>query len=105
MKKRTVAEEAPFWAFIAQKIGKPEEEKLWDKYGGIASYLNSQITRLISDIKTGKISLADFNIPNDVNFRGFLNSPHLDQELCSQLSHLLYGANERGKTFSEEEKS
>ena len=49
--------------------------------------------------------MANFNISDAVNFGELLNSPHLDKELCSKLSHLLYGADERERFFSEEEKS
>lgn len=103
MKTRILVKEIRFWMCLVQSIGNPEREKLWNEYGGIASYLNNQITRLMSDIKAGKVSLANFTIPDAVSLRELLNSPHLDQELCSQLAHLLYGADERKKFFSEEE--
>lgn len=105
MKKRILAKEIRFWHSLVQSIGIPEAEKLFDEYGGIAHYLNGQLRLLIRDIKAGKVSLANFNIPDAVEFGELLNSPHLDQELCSQLSHLLYGADERKKISSAEEKS
>jgi len=68
-------------------------------------YLNGQLRLLIKDIKERNVSMANFNISDAVSFGELLNSPHLDQELCSKLSHLLYGADEREKFFSEEENS
>ena len=105
MKTRILSKEIRFWVSLVTSIGIPEEEILWQEYGGISTYLNGQLRLLIQDIKAGKVSLANFTIPDAVSLGELLNSPHLNQELCSKLSHLLYGADERGKTFSEEEKS
>lgn len=104
MQTRILAKEIRFWYSLVQSIGIPEAEKLFDEYGGIAHYLNGQLRLLMKNIEEKNVSMADFNIPDAVKFGEVLNSPHLDQELCSELSHLLYGADERGKFFSEEEK-
>lgn len=105
MQTRILSKEIRFWVSFVTSIGIPEEEMLWQEYGGISTYLNGQLRLLIRDIIAGKVSLANFNIPDAVEFGELLNSPHLDQELCSKLSHLLYGADERKKIFSEEENS
>lgn len=105
MKERILAKEIRYWISLVTSIGIPEEETLFDEYGGIAHYLNGQIRLLIRNIKERTVSMANFNISDAVNFGELLNSPHLDKELCSKLSHLLYGADERERFFSEEEKS
>ena len=105
MQTRILAKEVLFWHSLVQSIGIPEQERLWDEYGGITPYLNGQLRLLIKDIKERNVSMANFNISDAVSFGELLNSPHLDQELCSKLSHLLYGADEREKIFSEEENS
>ena len=103
MKTRILSKEIRFWLSLVQSIGIPEAEKLFDEYGGIASYLNGQLRLLMKDIKERNVSMAGFNVPDAVKFGELLNSSYLDQELCSQLPHLLYGADERKKFFSEEE--
>lgn len=103
MQTRILSKEIRFWLSLVQSIGIPEAEKLFDEYEGIASYLNGQLRLLMKDIKGRNVSITDFNIPDAVKFGELLNSPHLDQELCSKLSHLLYGADERKNFFSEEE--
>ena len=105
MQTRILSKEIRFWVSLVTSIGIPEEEMLWQEYGGIASYLNGQLRLLMKNIKEKNVSMTGFNIPDAVEFGELLNSPHLDQELCSKLSHLLYGADERKKFFSEEENS
>jgi hypothetical protein len=105
MQTRILAKEIRFWYSLVQSIGIPEAEKLFDEYGGIAHYLNGQLRLLMKNIEEKNVSMAGFNIPDAVKFGEVLNSPHLDQKLCSELSHLLYGADERKKFFSKEEKS
>ena len=105
MQTRILAKEVLFQHSLVQSIGIPEQEKLWDEYKGIAPYLNGQLRLLMKNIEEKNVSMAGFNIPDAVKFGELLNSPHLDQEVCSKLSHLLYGADERKKFFSAEEKS
>ena len=105
MQTRILSKEIRFWVSLVTSIGIPEEEMLWQEYRGIASYLNGQLRLLMKNIKEKNVSMANFNISDAVEFGKLLNSPHLDQELCSKLSHLLYGADERKKFFSAEEKS
>ena len=105
MQTRILAKEVPFWHSLVQSIGIPEQERLWDEYGGITPYLNGQLRLLMKNIEEKNVSMANFNISDAVEFGKLLNSPHLDQEVCSKLSHLLYGADERKKFFSKEEKS
>lgn len=100
MQKRILSKEIRFWVSLVTSIGIPEEEMLWQEYGGISTYLNGQLRLLIRDIKAGKVSLANFTIPDAVSLRESLNSPHLDQKLLAELSHLLYGADERARCFS-----
>lgn len=101
MQTRILSKEIRFWVSLVTSIGIPEEEMLWQEYGGIASYLNGQLRLLMKNIKEKNVSMANFNISDAVEFGKLLNSPHLDQEVCSKLSHLLYGADERKKFFSE----
>jgi hypothetical protein len=92
MQTRILSKEIPFWVSLITSIGISEEEKLC----GGSTYLRP----LIRDIKAGKVSLENFTICNAVTLGELLNSPHLDQKLLAELSHLLYGADERARYFS-----
>ena len=86
MQKRILSKEIRFWVSLVTSIGIPEED--------------GQLRLLIRDIKAGKVSLANFTIPDAVSLGESLNSPHLNQKLLAELSHLLYGADERARCFS-----
>lgn len=96
MQTRILSKEIPFWVSLVTGIGIPEEEMLGQEDGDISTYLRL----LIRDIKAGKVSLANFTISDAVTLGELLNSPHLNQKLLAELSHLLYGADEQARYFS-----
>lgn len=98
-------------AHFAQAIGlwlssdfDDEQKKELDKlfsldYGGLTNAANRYMTRTIKAIKKGYMSLEGFTIRDAECFRGILDSDQLDEKLQNELSHLLFGADERKKYF------
>lgn len=66
-------------------------------YGGIVNFGNGYLRRLIKAIKKGRMTLEGFETSHAEMFSTILNSERLDSELQNELSHLLYGADERVK--------
>jgi hypothetical protein len=66
-------------------------------YGGLVNACNRYMLRTIKAIKKGYMSLDGFTIKDAEEFRKLLDSEKLDQSLQNELSHLLYGADERAR--------
>lgn len=94
-------------AFFAEQLGRslspdlPEEEKRIIKirygldYGGLSNFANGYLKRLTKAIRKGRVSMEGFTVKDAESFSGILSSEKLDKKLQSELSHLLYGADER----------
>lgn len=66
-------------------------------YGGLVNACNRYMRRTAKAIKKGYMSLDGFTIEDAESFGSLLSSDKLDKELQGELSHLLYGADERAK--------
>lgn len=66
-------------------------------YGGLVAACNRYIQRTIKAIRKGYMSMDDFTIEDAEKFRVLIDSPKLDGNLQSELSHLMYDADERAK--------
>ena len=103
MKKHLIKDEANFAKELAHSLSptlSEQEKRVIDiryglDYGGIVNFVNGYLRRLIKAIKKNRMSMDGFSTENAKNFSGLLNSKRLDSELQSELSHLLYGADER----------
>ena len=66
-------------------------------YGGVVNFANGYLRRIVKAIKKGRVSMEGFSIKDAEAFEGILSSKKLDSSLQLELSHLLYGADERKK--------
>lgn len=103
---RNLKEEVEFWNKLAQWAGNSlpkkkivELKELFEEDGGLKSFVEKEIRRLIVNIKQGKVSLKNFTIEDADKLRTLLDCTALDQNLLNELSHLLYGADERDQYF------
>lgn len=102
-KKNYVKDEANFAKELAHSLSpdlSDEEKRVIDiryglDYGGIVNFANGYLRRLIKAIKKGRMSLTDFAGEHAEAFSKLLDSERLDDELQAELSHLLYGGDER----------
>ena len=79
---------------------KREVEQLFTMdHGGIVAYCNNYMEQLIESIKNKKLSLDGFTREDGYNFSLLLNNEKLSLGLRTELSHLIYGADERAKYF------
>jgi hypothetical protein len=70
-------------------------------HGGnsIISYLNDKLKELLQYIVAKRVSLENLKIDDVISFSTVLNCRSLDQNLLDELSHQLYGGDERAKNF------
>ena len=73
------------------------EEMFTLDYGGLVKACNRYMKRTAKAIKKGYMSLDGFTLKDADCFGSLLNSEKLDKGLQSELSRLLYGADERAK--------
>lgn len=106
---RKLKDEVEFWSKLAQWTGRNIPKKkivelktLFEEDGGLREFVEKEVRRLIVNIKQGKVSLENFTIEDAEKFGKLLNCTAIDQELLNELSHLLYGADERAKYFKPE---
>jgi len=64
-------------------------------YGGLVNAGNRYMVRTIKAIKKGLMSLDGFTMQDAEKFNSLLGSDKLDEKLRNELTHLLYGADER----------
>jgi len=77
---------------------KKELEQMFSlDYGGLVNACNRYMQRTTKAIKKGYMSLDGFTLKDADCFGSLLNSEKLDKGLQSELSRLLYGADERAK--------
>ena len=69
-------------------------------YGGLVAACNRYLKRTAKAIRKGYMSLDGFTIEDAKKFSVLIDSPRLDAKLQSELSHLMYGADERAKYLS-----
>ena len=58
-----------------------------------------RLNELLTEIKSKKISLKEMTVGDAIIFKKVLNCGSLDQNLLDELSHQLYGGDERVKNF------
>lgn len=94
-----------FFASLVKEINNPEKEVWFSDYknqgnsSGIINYLNMRLNELLTEIKSKKISLKEMTVGDAIIFKKVLNCGSLDQNLLDELSHQLYGGDERVKNF------
>ena len=77
---------------------KKELEQMFSlDYGGLVNACNRYMQRTTKAIKKGYMSLDGFTLKDADCFGSLLNSEKMDKALQSELSRLLYGADERAK--------
>jgi len=69
-------------------------------YGGLVNACNRYMERTSRAIKRGYMSMDGFTVADADAFAKLLNSDKLDKRLRNELSHLLYGADERARYLS-----
>jgi len=69
-------------------------------YGGLVNACNRYMERTIKAIKKGYMSLEGFTVADADAFAKLFNSDKLDKRLRNELSHLIYGADERARYFA-----
>ena len=105
MKRNLLKNEAKFAENLGQMLSddlieeqKREVETLFTlDHGGIVKACNRYMQRTIKAIKKGYISLDVFSIKDAEAFSELFNSNKLDEKLQDELSHLLFGADERAR--------
>ena len=73
------------------------EEMFTLDYGGLVKACNRYMQRTTKAIKKGYMTLDGFTVEDAESFGSLLSSEKLDKNLQTELSHLLYGADERAK--------
>lgn len=105
MKKKEIKNYLKFFASLIKDIDNPKEEKWFSDYresnasSGIVNYLNMRLSEFLVDIKNKKISPREMTVGDAIIFKKVLNCRSLDQQLLSELSHQLYGGDERSRNF------
>ena len=103
--KKNIKNYLKFFASLVKDINNPNEEKWFSDYresnasSGIINYLNQKLSDFLIQIKNKKISLREMTVGDATIFKKVLNCRKLDQHLLSELSHELYGDDERAKNF------
>jgi hypothetical protein len=101
---RTIEEKAHCLSKLVNSIGNPEDEVLWAEYAangrsGVVSYIEKQLTELLDDILERRVSIDHFKVEDAEVLCRVFECDKIDQELCSTLSHHIYGADERSRYF------
>lgn len=102
IKKRTIRDDIYRFVWFSKRIGIKEEEEMFRTYHGgksIISYLNDKLKELLQYIVAKRVSLENLKIDDVISFSTVLNCRSLDQNLLDELSHQLYGGDERVKNF------
>lgn len=94
---RTIEEKAHCLSKLVNSIGNPEDEVLWAEYAangrsGVVSYIEKQLTELLDDILERRVSIDHFKVEDAEVLCRVFECDKIDQELCSTLSHHIYGA-------------
>jgi hypothetical protein len=108
MAKRLLKKEACFAGTLGnwlssdmQEDQRRELEQMFNlDHGGFVNACNRYLRRTAKAIKKGYMSLDGFTIEDAESFAKLLDSEKLDKQLQEDLSHLLYGADERAKYLS-----
>ena len=101
---RTIEEKAHCLSKLVNPIGNSEDEVLWAEYAangksGVVSYIEKQLTELLDDILERRVSIDHFKVEDAEVLCRVFECDKIDQELCSALSHHIYGADERSRYF------
>lgn len=105
MRNKNIKNYLKFFASLVKDINNPNEEKWFSDYresnasSGIINYLNMRLNELLTEIKSKKISLKEMTVGDATIFKKVLNCRSLNQNLLDELSHQLYGGDERVKNF------
>ena len=99
--KITLKKNILFFASLVKDINNPEKEVWFSDYknqrnsSGIINYLNMRLNELLTEIKNKKISLKEMTVKDANIFSTVLNCRKLDQKLLDEISHQLYGGDEK----------
>lgn len=105
MRNKNIKNYLKFFASLVKDINNPNEEKCFSDYresnasSGIMNYLNQKLSEFLVDIKNKKISPREMTVGDAIIFKKVLNCGSLDQNILDELSHQLYGGDERVKNF------
>ena len=87
--------------WLSDQVSDDQKEELEEMfkldYGGLVNACNRYLLRTTKAITKHKMSLEGFTLKDADCFGSLLNSEKLDKELQRELSHLLYGADERSR--------
>lgn len=105
MKKELLKNEACFAGalgmWLSDKLPNEQKKELETMfnldYGGLVNACNRYMERTIKAIKKGYMSLEGFTVSDADSFAKLFNSDKLDRKLQDELSHLMYGADERAR--------
>ena len=103
--KKNIKNYLKFFASLVKDINNQNEEKWFSDYressasSGITNYLNQKLSEFLVDIKNKKISPREMTVGDATIFKKVLNCGSLDQNLLDELSHQLYGGDERARNF------
>jgi len=85
--------------WLSDQVSDDQKEELEQMfsldYGGLVNACNRYMQRTTKAIKKGYMSLDGFNLKDADCFGLLLSAEKLDNTLQIELSHLLYGADER----------
>lgn len=103
---RILKEEVEFWSKLASWLENnlPEEKikelkTLFKEDGGIRSFVEKELKRLILDIKRKRVSLDGFTCKDAEQLQHLIDCSAIDENLLDKLSSLIYGADERERYF------
>lgn len=106
---RILKNEVDFWNGLATWLNENvpakklvELKSLFQLDGGLGEYAEKAVKQLIIDSKKGRVSLRGFTIKDADKLKDLLECAAIDQNLRDELSHLLYGGDERDKYFKPE---
>jgi hypothetical protein len=105
MKKKLLKDEACFAGtlglWLSDKLTDDQKRELETMfqldYGGLVNACNRYMRRTIKAIRKGLMSIEGFTTHDAENFGRLFNSDKLDKKLQNELSHLIYGADERAR--------
>ena len=103
MMKKLLKDEACFAGtlglWLSDKLADDQKKELETMfqldYGGLVNACNRYMQRTIRAIKRGYMSIEGFTQHDAECFGRLFNSDKLDVKLRNELSHLIYGADER----------
>lgn len=103
--KRLLRKEIQFYREIGKTLSMELSERQEDllevrysDYGGFINFVNeSCLHRLIKAIKKGYMSIEQMTVQDAEDILPLLTSERLNEQYQAELSHLLYGADERAR--------